>query len=77
MKNAGIQIVFEIGGKTFTRGVHTLRHTVGTLMHEKGRSLRTIQHRLGHRSLSSTAIYTTVTPKAEAEAINGLLDDDD
>jgi len=56
--------------------LHTLRHCYATHLMEAGVPLRAIQEYLGHRSLSSTAIYTHLTSVVEAGAldpINGLL----
>ncbi len=39
-------------------GTHVFRHTLATMMHQKGTTLKEVADVLGHQSIDSTAIYT-------------------
>ena len=52
--------------------VHTLRHSYATHLLEGGVSLRVIQAYLGHRSPTSTTLYTHLTRKTDALALETI-----
>jgi integrase/recombinase XerD len=58
--------------------VHTLRHSWATHVLEAGLKLRLIQMSLGHRSPTTTSVYTHLTARAEqlgADTINRVMGD--
>ncbi|MEJ0076495.1 MAG: tyrosine-type recombinase/integrase [Alphaproteobacteria bacterium] len=51
---------------------HAWRHTGATQLLDSGQSIKTVQRRLGHASLTSTAIYLHPVDERDAEAADSL-----
>jgi integrase/recombinase XerD len=62
----------QSSGVTKAACVHTLRHSWATHLLEAGVNVRLIQVWLGHRSPTTTAIYTHLTRKVEQQASEAL-----
>jgi len=61
MKKIGLQIHIS---------PHSLRHAFATHMLDAGASLRAVQELLGHKSISTTQIYTHLTPEKLKQIYN-------
>ena len=57
----------ELGLKGFT--VHSLRHTVATMLYENTKDIKLVKEFLGHESIESTIIYTHVNNEILKEAV--------
>lgn len=55
-------------------GVHMLRHSFATHLHESGYDIRIIQELLGHKSSKTTEIYTHISTKSIKNVISPFDD---
>ena len=66
----------EAAGIKMKGGVHILRHSYATHIHEDGCDIRYIQEILGHKSSKTTEIYTHVSTKSIQKIKNPIEDID-
>lgn len=53
----------------FGASFHRLKHTIGTHPMARGTKLKTVQVTLGHASLTTTAIYVSLSKRAQKKAL--------
>lgn len=66
------RLVEKEGGAPFTISAHTFRHSFAIHLLLHARTLKSVSQLLGHRSLQSTEIYTSVMPSGEELVMQGI-----
>jgi integrase/recombinase XerD len=61
MVTGRMRACLRVAGITKAGSCHILRHTVATLMHDRGADIRDLQALLGHAVITSTQLYTRVS----------------
>lgn len=71
LRRAFMEITKKCGFPEVTK-VHSLRHTFGSQLVMAGVDLATVQKEMGHADISTTMIYSHLTPEHRQNAVNVL-----
>jgi type 1 fimbriae regulatory protein FimB len=68
------QLCEKVGIPKDERHPHVLKHTVASMMAQAGMPVQVIQHRLGHKNISSTMVYVQMSNVYVDRAVQAALD---
>jgi site-specific recombinase XerD len=68
------QLCEKAGVPEDKRHPHTLKHSLGSHMANAGMPVQVIQHRLGHRNITSTMIYVQMSNIYVDRAVQAAMD---
>jgi integrase/recombinase XerD len=68
------KMCLRVAGLPVTYSIHACRHSYGTILLKKTKSLRLVQKQLGHSSITTTTVYADVTAEEAVAAANSLFE---
>jgi site-specific recombinase XerD len=68
------KVCLRVANLPETFSIHACRHSYGTILYKKTKSLRLVQKQLGHSSITTTTVYADVTAEETLAAVNGLFE---